>query len=472
MAFISVRSLVIAAISVPTVGNATTYQPDPAIEAGLVVKLDFVGQYVTPPAQPNIASPVAIGDSLYVVDQAGQQITIQGESGPTTVLSAGDEPAGITPTGKSAFINMAGSEQQVFVGFTSSTLPQGKSAHALPDDPHYHKPSAHYQVIYTYDRESDGTLSNPTFVTAFETAQSITEGPWQGGAHFGEGMLALGNGKLLFSRGDNLNQHYDGSTGPQDPASTVGKLLIIDTDGTVEVAATGIRNVQRMIFTDENQTRIAFTDIGRTVAEEVNVIDTADLLDTTKVENFGWGVDGDRDAREGTFYINSGTYAGVFPGVEPAADGKITIPEAGFITPYAQLGRSNPDGLFAISGPVASDVSFNLIDLLFGDLVKGNLFATMATTDDTLNTVYKVGVSGGASGVTSLQEFLGITRADLRFFNFVDGSAGVLLEQTGNAYRITEVLPAVPLMATGPALLSALGFGLFTGRRRLSKRPD
>lgn len=108
--------------------------------------------------------------------------------------------------------------------------------------------------------------------------------------------------------------------------------------------------------------------------------------------------------------------------------------------------------------------------MLFGDLVKGTLYATVSSGLDVLNTVFKMGVTDGVGGTNTLADFLGVARADLRFFNVADGGAGVLLERTGQAYRISEVIPAVPLPPGGVLL----GFGLMAGtlirRRRTTKR--
>ena len=453
-----VPGLCALALSAPA--TAATLEPPAVSPSSLTVSLDFVGQFATAGNQNNVASPIAIGDHLYVVDQKRGKITIQDGASSRNVLELTDVPPDVTPVGKSGFMNMAGDGGPVaYVGFTSSTLPAGfGTAQALPNDPNYHQPEKHYQLIYAYDRAADGSLSNPRALTAFETGQSTR----QGGAHFGEAMLVLPDGRLLLSRGDNLNQLYDGLTHAQDPTSTVAKLLIIDGQtGATQVAATGVRNVQQLSYTDASRTRIAFSDIGRTVAEEINVIDVADLVDTAEVENFGWGRNADGLNREGTFYVNQGDFMGEVPGATGAIPGE----EPGFITPYAQFGREGAPWL-AVSGPILSEVSFNMIDMLFGDLATGALYATMEGIGDTLNTVYSVGVADGFGGVTTLADYLGITRADLRFFNFTDGSAGVLLERTGMAYRITEVVTAVPLPASALLLLGGLGL-MATRRRRL-----
>jgi len=42
----------------------------------------------------------------------------------------------------------------------------------------------------------------------------------------------------------------------------------------------------------------------------------------------------------------------------------------------------------------------------------------------------------------TLKELAGGQRPDPRFFNFPDGSAGVLVERTGRFYRVSEVTAA------------------------------
>jgi hypothetical protein len=54
-------------------------------------------------------------------------------------------------------------------------------------------------------------------------------------------------------------------------------------------------------------------------------------------------------------------------------------------------------------------------------------------------TVFKVGLVDSASQTVTLKGLAGGNRADPRFFNFPDGTAGVLLESTGDFFRLTEV---------------------------------
>src|SRR6185295_14137832 len=136
----------------------------------------------------------------------------------------------------------------------------------------------------------------------------------------------------------------------------------------------------------------------------------------------------DGKAREGTFYIGA---AGLAVGSAPAF-------EAGFLQPIAQLGREGAT-LVAVTGPVESAVSFNKIRYLFGDLVSGSVYALTAGPTTDSQTVYRVTLVDNAKRVTTLQALASGGRPDPRFFNFADGTAGVLLEATGDFYRLTEV---------------------------------
>lgn len=450
------RQVVAASVAVFTLSgalHASTLMPEAVRPSNLVVQLEEVAPVASRSFENDFNSPVAIGENLYVVNQNGS-ISIETSSGYSEVLSTANLPTGLTPTTAAPILNMAGSGNTVFVSFRSTTLPDGLDANALPVDPFYN--AGAYDIVYRYDRAADGSLSSPTPLAAFE---SVVRG------HYGGGMLVLPDGSLAYARGDQLGFNVDGRAAPQDDTSTVGHLLLIDPDnGSVEVAASGIRNVQRLTFADEAQTRIAFADIGGVTAEEINVISVADLTDTSAVENYGWGRNADGNAREGTFYINEG--AGAVPGTVAEAIGEAPSPEAGFVQPYAQFNREPGAGFFAVTGPVWSDVSFSEIDLLFGDLVTGELFATIDSTSDSLNDVFSVTLLDMLGNETSLLDVGNIGRVDLRFFNFADGGAGLLLELTGQVFRISEVtLTPVPLPASGLLLLGSL-LGLSRYRRR------
>ena len=435
------RSTVAALVVLAGGASADTIAPLPVSPSNLSIILTEAGQFASP-GRNNFASPVAIGDDLYFVKQRGELLR-ETPTGCDTLIDIDTRPEGITGTERAVILNVAGTADHIFVAFTSDTLPDDlASAAPLPTGAEYAPDDVMYQVIVRYDRAAAGSLvaNSDVTLTAFE-------GGHQG--HSGGGMLVLPNGDVAFARGDLLLPGSDGLTAPQDGTSWSSRLVLIDpVTGATEVAAQGIRNVQRLTFTDATQTEIAFVDIGGTVAEEVNVISVADLVDTTTIENFGWGRAGDGFAREGTFYIN--------------ADGSVSadapVPEAGFLQPYAQFGREDATW-FAGTGPVASDVSFTSIDLLFGDLNTGRLLATMAPTGSSLNEVFEVNLvdeNGVQYALSTLLDAAGVTRADLRFFNFADGGAGVLLERTGRYYRISQYMAAVPLPAALWLSLAAL----------------
>ena len=449
--FLAISSVFAVLNGAPVI--AASLAPDAVLDGGPTLQITSVGSVVAADTTNNLASPVAIGDDLYVVDQTGR-ILKDSASGFETVFATTDAPAGITLTGRNAVLNIAGRGRDVYVAFTSSTLPSGIVAAPLPADPAYQQFGSSYQVIYSYTRGSDGSLDNPQPVAAFEQANRF---------HSGGGMLVLEDGDLVFARGDNLGFDRDGLSAPQDDTSSVSRLFLYDKDsGDLSVAAKGVRNVQRLTFSDAGETQIAFADIGATTAEEINVISVSDLRDTSEVENFGWGRAADGNAREGTFYISEGTTA--VPGTLAEAIGMAPIPETGFIKPYAQFGREDVTGLFAVSGPVASESSFSTIDVLFGDLVNGELFATLEGTGEVLRDVYRVGLIDDTGAATSLSALAGGERIDVRFFNFADGGAGVLFERQGELYRLQEVASVVPLPASGLLLLG--GLGIFLMRRR------
>ncbi len=426
-------------------GQAAMVEPLATTPSNLLLSLRLVAN-IASEGYNNLASPVAVGSHLYIVDQENGEISILNGSTQTTKLRA-SSLTDVTPSTQQKVINMAGRGSTAYVAVTSSTLPAGFATPSpLPADERYQTTETRYELIYRFDRGENGSLSNPQPVTAFL-------GSTNGGAHTRGAMLVLPDNRLVYTRGDNQGAESDGLSAPQDPTSTLGAMLLIDGQTKeVQVAAKGLRNVQQMNFVGPDKIRIAFSDIGRTVAEEINVIEIDDLSDITKVENFGWGRNADRNAREGTFYIDDGQNSSAMT-FDPIL---IEVPEPGFISPYAQFGREDQTGFFAVSGPIASTVSFTSIDLLFGDLVSGTLYATKSPVGDVLNEVFRVSVVDALGEPTTLKELLRFNRADLRLFNFADGGAGLLLEQMGDLYRLSEVtIAAIPL----PSALLLLGSG-------------
>ena len=91
-----------------------------------------------------------------------------------------------------------------------------------------------------------------------------------------------------------------------------------------------------------------------------------------------------------------------------------------------------------MSGSLVSEISFDTITMLFGDLASGLLYATTDLFGTVAADVFAVRTLDEFGLETSLAALAG-GRPDPRFFNFADGSAGVLLEATGEYYRITQI---------------------------------
>jgi len=437
-----------------TAAFSTSLLPEATLPSSLILQIEEVATVAPASGFNNYASPVAISGDLYVVDQNGRILRQNGNDFVEEIGAGSTIPIGVTLAAREGVMNIAGRDDSAFVTLRSTTLPDGFTAAPLPDDPFY--PGGEFELVYRYDRAADGSLSNPVLLTAFESTTRL---------HTGGGMLVLPDGRVALARGDELQFNLDGLSAPQDNVSTVSRILLIDPDtGATEVAAQGVRNVQRLTYADAAETQIAFADIGAQTAEEINVISTADLGDTSTIENFGWGRNADGNAREGTFYIDDGALSGTEPAVAIAVAPE---GEAGFIQPYAQFGRDGVDGFFAVTGPLASDVSFSNIEFLFGDLVNGQLFATTGDLTGVLADVFRVGLQDTNGDPLSLLDLSPTVRVDPRFFNFADGSAGVFLESSGKIFRLTEIDTAVvPLPAGGILLASGI---VLLGRRARRK---
>lgn len=447
---------------VSSVVFADTLMPNQILDSDITVELTYVG---TMPSRagviPNRASPVSVGKNLYLIDQYEAIYRFKNMPSNNSIIEqvfhVSDAPDGLTLNNREAILNIAPSRngKHMYIMFTSSTEPTTDiTIHPLPSpltevccdldvpvllDDLYRVGSFTtinglfnaYHVLYEYQLKRD-QLINPRAIVAFET---------QGNAHSGGGLLTLPNGKLLFAEGDNLPFGTDGRFPAQDTREHVSKLILINPEtGDIEVAAKGVRNVQHIELVSGSKrfgdSYISFADIGGVTAEEINYISVREILDTTFTENFGWGRNADGLAREGTFYVQPGM---ALVGEQPATDADAPSPEPGFIQPQAQYGRNDPNGGFAISGPVSSKRSFHSISALFGDLSTGNLYATTADVTEVNAPVYKVNiVDQYGNPLASLNDFIG-RRVDPRFFRFPNGTAGVILDKTGDFYRIKEI---------------------------------
>ena len=303
---------------------------------------------------------------------------------------------------------------KVYVMFISTTAPRNVPRRMSPREPDG------WYLLYEY--QFDGTtLSAPRPITAMQVRSD---------GHTGGGLAVLDDGSVLFAPGDNGDSYEDGRDNGQNPAVHLGKIVRINpVDGSTSIAAVGVRAPQRLaLFTFADERWITFVDPGGWVSEELNAVRVSELLNRTSRPNFGWGRNpGDGKAREGTFYIDK---TGKFRR-EGASRG-------GWLRRAHRRGRTRAHEPFAISGPVHSD-AFSRITLLFGDLVSGQLFATMGPPTSKRQDVLRVTVVDGTGQPVTLRSMTRNERPDPRFFNFPDGSAGVLLERTGEFYRVAEI---------------------------------
>ena len=364
----------------------------------------------------NATSPVAVAGDLILIDQTGFLYRRDVNGAIHTLLTPDDAPAELSLTNE-RILNVAPNHagDLLYVVFTSSTTPAGLPVSVSP-----RTDGSAYQVIYSYG--FDGTsLSDPRPIRSFEINRN---------GHKGGGLVALDDGSILLAVGDSGAPSEDGRTFAQDNVSHLSKIVRIDPQtGDWTILAKGIRNVQRLEISqrDENS-YLDFVDIGRDIAEELNRVLLSDLLDSATIENFGWGRNAaDGRAREGTFYIDPSGNA-----VDEAPVG-----EAGFSQPLAQWGRETQT-LVAATGPVGSSMFFSNIDILFGDLVSGTVYAIRDTTAGIAPEVLRVNLLDDGLQATSLTELAG-GRPDPRFFKFPDGSAGVLLERSGDFYGMAEI---------------------------------
>lgn len=407
------------------------------------------------PGGGDLLSPTVIDGRLYVADQAGR-IYQQTDGGWAPAFGPEAVPAGVRLPETKAILGLsAGAEGRAIVVFSAPTWPEGTQfAKTVPESNRTSAP--HALLVYDYALAADGALTDPVPVAAVEA---------RAGGHRGGAVLVEPSGHILLTVGDHLPFDRDGGTAAQDVTRSSGKLLRIDpATGTVDVVARGLRNSQRIIWADDAKTRVVWSEMGAVTAEELNSLSLTALHDLSVVENFGWGVGADGLVREGLFFVD---HQG---GRSVTATGAAPTPDPGVEQPFASWGRAEA-GFFAITGPVRSPQSFDRIDFLVSDLVNGTLAAVVNPDfDATDNALFQVALVDSAGALTDLRT-LANGRPDPRFFNFADGSAGVLLERIGAIYRLTEIAPAiapVPLPATGWLLVA--GLGAIVARRQAFSR--
>lgn len=326
-----------------------------------------------------------------------------------------------------------------------------------------------YKVFYKLDiNATDGRLINvDTAVPFFAYEIQQTYG------HDGGGSIMTSGGKLLWGVGDCLPFGYSGLFASQDMTTHCGKMLLIDPDavGSYQIVAKGVRNPQQMFLLPNDN--VLWIDIGGVTSEEVNQVPLADLLDTSTIENFGWGIrPGENFAREGSFKVDEGTRFGAF-GVEPACiNEQSAADQVGFLLPYMEFANPKSAGgaFYGVSGAVGPSTSFSTIKVaatLFNEIVGGESISRLVVglEDYTKNTpiqAYHASLWQEKSGalvemtlgfndlVRDLQLndpisagdfFPGRTpwRGDARAFQLPDKSAGVFIERLGRFYKLEEI---------------------------------
>jgi hypothetical protein len=399
---------------------AQKFVPNPVKGSDLTVRLDPVGQI---PSKTNPTSPVVAGEDLLLVDESGYIYRWEGSSA-RELFNPKSVPRDLSLLSPEPMLNVAANAagSKVYVVFVSSKLPKGMKAPSVRDSGNIlARSEIGWYVVYEYAYEG-GELSRPMPIVALRARYD---------GHLGGGLTVLDDGALLFAAGDNGDSYEDGGDYSQTLDSHLAKIVRIDTVTTqVRIVARGVRNAQRLVVTGAgDEARLVFIDDGGYVAEELNAVLLKDLLTAEPPVNFGWGrAAEDGKSREGTFYLDR----------TGNSIAKIPVTERGFIDPIADFGRRSTE-FFGASGPVLSQRSFSRITALFGDLVSGAVFAVTGPLTSTRQDVFQVQLVDDQQRAITLTGLAGGQRPDPRFFNYPDGTAGILIERTGRFYRVSEV---------------------------------
>jgi hypothetical protein len=275
-------------------------------------------------------------------------------------------------------------------------------------------------VSYAFDGSK---LSSPRAIAALQVR---TDG------HTGGGLAVLPDGSVIFAPGDNGDSYEDGGAYSQDPSVHLSKILRIDpASGSMAVAAVGVRAAQRLLVHSEgDEARVSFVDPGGWVAEELNSVPASALVDAASGAraplNFGWGRGADGRSREGTFHLDR----------LGNSTGRIAQAEDGFVDSIAEFGREAA-AFVAVSGPAGGGPRLPGITMLFGDLVGGAVYAITEPLARARQPVRRVSLVDASGAPVTLRGLAGGERPDPRFFNFPDGTPGILLEKTGEWGRVS-----------------------------------
>ena len=322
---VMITALIATVALLPATAGANPLGPPQVEPADLTIQVEHAGTSPATVAQNsqisfgfNLGSPVAIKDTLFLIDQ-NDAIYRQTRKGDIQkVFDATTEaPDGLALDNRQRVLNIAPgpANDRMYVVLTSGTEPANVPVYRMPpplpdvccvpgapipvDDLYRLGPlpiwlgavfgttRTEYQVVYDV-KVKGNKLNDPRALVAFETQSGPT--------HNGGGAVTLPDGRLALALGDGLPFGAEGRAAAQDPASHLSSILLVSPDGSIEVAAKGVRNVQHMEISPDGTT-VLFGDIGGVTAEEVNAVGVAELTDTSETENFGWGRNPDGLAR-------------------------------------------------------------------------------------------------------------------------------------------------------------------------------